>query len=153
MKYILIILVVILQSCITQEKCNERFPPQVKEIRETTYVKRDSVIPGAIIRDTLTLESIQYLKDVKIIKDTTGRAELRLYKDAYGRLIAECQAKDIDITWFEKQIKDYTEKINTVKEKYIPAWVWIFLGIILVPALVGMYKIAILILKSGFKFL
>ena len=153
MKYILIILVVILQSCITQEKCNERFPPQVKEIRETTYVKRDSVIPGAIIRDTLTLESIQYLKDVKIIKDTTGRAELRLYKDAYGRLIAECQAKDIDITWFEKQIKDYTEKINTVKEKYIPAWVWIFLGIILVPALVGMYKIAILIVKSGFKFL
>lgn len=153
MKYILIILVVILQSCITQEECTKRFPPQVKEIRETTYVKRDSVIPGAIIRDTLTLESIQYLKDVKIIKDTTGRAELRLYKDAYGRLIAECQAKDIDITWFEKQIKDYTEKINTVKEKYIPAWLWIILGIIIVPALFGMYKFIILIVKSGFKFL
>jgi len=153
MKYILIILVVILQSCITQEECTKRFPPQVKEIRETTYVKRDSVIPGAIIRDTLTLESIQYIKDVKIIKDTTGRAELRLYKDAYGRLIAECQAKDIDITWFEQQIKDYTEKIQTVKEKYIPAWLWIILGIIIVPALLGMYKIIILIVKSGFKFL
>lgn len=131
MRLLIFILFLFLTSCITKEKCNERFPPQVKEIRETTFVKRDSVIPGAIIRDTIRLDSIAYIDNFKIIKDTTGRAELRLYKDAYGRLIAECEAKGINLELLEKIIKEGKIEVHEIEKKYIPWWIWTAIGLLL----------------------
>ena len=146
-------LLLVLQSCITQEQCNKRYPPQVKEIRETTYYKRDSVIPGSKVTDTLRITDIQYLDKTRIIRDTTGRTELRLYKDAYGRLIAECEAKGISIEWLEKVVKNATTEVHTVKKKYIPWWIWVIFGIIFIPALLGSIKIIKLVLSSRLKFL
>jgi hypothetical protein len=131
MRILAFIALVFITSCVTKEKCYERFPPQVKEVRETTFVQRDSVIPGAIIRDTIRLDSIAYIQNFKIIKDTTGRAELRLYKDAYGRLIAECEAKGIDIKWLEQVIKDSKVEVNEIEKRYIPWWIWVVLGLLL----------------------
>lgn len=131
MRLVVFIFLLFLTSCITKEKCNERFPPQVKEVRETTFVKRDSVIPGAIIRDTIRLDSIAYIQNFRIVRDTTGRAELRIYKDAYGRLIAECEAKGINLELLEKIIKEGKIEVHEIEKKYIPWWMWTLIGLLL----------------------
>lgn len=70
----------------------------------TKYIRKDTVIQGATVRDTITFErwNTMQVNNVRIIRDTTGRTELRVYKDAYGRLQLQCESKDQLFTWFEK---------------------------------------------------
>lgn len=133
--YYFIIILLLLTNCTTKH------PVIINNEKETTIIKRDSLIKGATIYDTIRFETVT--DKITIIKDSTGRAELRYYKDAYGRLIAECRANDLTVEWLEKYVKEQKTEIHTVEKKYIPSWLWIIIGILIIPAAYGLFKIII----------
>jgi len=131
--YYFIIILLFVSSCSTKQ------PVIINNEKETTIIKRDSIIKGATVYDTLRIESIT--DRITIIKDSTGRVQLRYFKDAYGRLIAQCQANDLTVEWLEKYVKEKKTEIHTVEKKYIPSWLWIIVGILIIPAAYGLFKI------------
>lgn len=127
-----LILLAFLSSCITAEKCLQRFPP--KEITENTIIYKDTIIKGATVRDTIPVLTTETI----ILRDTTGRAELRFYKDAYGRTVAQCAALDQIVQNFNKEtIKEKTE----IKEvKFVPWWLYSILGVTIFLSIVGLLR-------------
>lgn len=83
-------------GCNPRVWCERNYPP----IPNIERVRVDSLIftPGATVYDTINLNSRDTLFHERLIIDSTGRAQLRIYKDAYGRLIANCEAKPDTIT-------------------------------------------------------
>ena len=60
-------------------------------VRDTTLY-----IAGAVVRDTVTeCDSIEW---ERVVHDTSGIVSLHWYRNAYGRLMAECSAKPRTIT-------------------------------------------------------
>lgn len=133
--YYWIIILFFISSCTTQQ------PTIINNEKETVIIKRDSIIKGSTVRDTITIDKVT--NNVTIIRDSLGRTELRYFKDAYGRLVAECEAKDLTVEWLEKYVKEKKTEINTVEKKYIPWWLWIIVGILIIPAAYGIFKIII----------
>jgi hypothetical protein len=133
--YYWIIILFFISSCTTQQ------PTIINNEKETFIIKRDSIIKGSTVRDTITIDKVT--NNVTIIRDSLGRTELRYFKDAYGRLVAECEAKDLTVEWLEKYVKEKKTEINTVEKKYIPWWLWIIVGILIIPAAYGIFKIII----------
>lgn len=100
----------------------EVFKPQPQIIKE--YYRKDSIIPGATIRDSFPFPIEIKGKDSVIIrnhwytvKDTNGRAELRYMIDQYGQLILECQAKDAQIEQMVEKISQVEHALKPKKEK------------------------------------
>lgn len=133
--YYWIIILFFISSCTTQQ------PTIINNEKETVIIKRDSIIKGATVYDTITLENVT--NKVTIIKDSLGRTELRYFKDAYGRLVAECEAKDLTVEWLEKYVKENKTEVINVPQKFIPSWLWIIVGILIIPAAYGILKIII----------
>ncbi len=131
--YYWIIILFFISSCTTQQ------PTIINNEKETVIIKRDSIIKGSTVYDTITIDKVT--NNVTIIRDSLGRTELRYFKDAYGRLIAECEAKDLTVEWLEKYVKENKTEIHTVEKKYIPSWLWIIVGILIIPAAYGIFKI------------
>lgn len=128
-----IIILIFLGSCTTQQ------PTIINNEKETVIIKRDSIIKGASIRDTITIDKVT--NNVTIIRDSLGRTELRYFKDAYGRLVAECEAKDLTVEWLEKYVKEKKTEVINIPKKYIPSWLWIIVGLLIIPATYGIFKI------------
>ncbi len=133
--YYLIIILIFISSCTTQQ------PTIINNEKETVIIKRDSIIKGSTLRDTITIDKVT--NNVTIIRDSLGRTELRYFKDAYGRLVAECEAKDLTVEWLEKYVKEKKTEIINIEKKYIPSWLWIIVGILIIPAAYGLFKIII----------
>ena len=130
-----IIILIFLGSCTTQQ------PTIINNEKETVIIKRDSIIKGSTVRDTITIDKVT--NNVTIIRDSLGRTELRYFKDAYGRLVAECEAKDLTVEWLEKYIKEKKTEVINIEKKYIPSWIWIIVGILIIPSAYGIFKIFI----------
>ena len=128
-----IIILIFLGSCTTQQ------PTIINNEKETVIIKRDSIIKGSTVRDTITIDKVT--NNVTIIKDSLGRTELRYFKDAYGRLVAECEAKDLTVEWLEKYVKEKKTEVINIEKKYIPWWLWVIIGILIIPAAYGIFKI------------
>lgn len=141
MKALLFISIALLTSCVTKQKCDSMFPPQVNTT--TTIIQRDSVIQGATVYDTLRLSSFhEYPVDRWVtVKDTAGRAELRFMRDAYGNLIASCEAKD---NLIKNAIQYTAQHESQVREvAYIPSWIWMLLGataLLAIPTIIHLLK-------------
>jgi hypothetical protein len=133
--YYWIIILFFISSCTTQQ------PTIINNEKETVIIKRDSIIKGSTVRDTITIDKVT--NNVTIIRDSLGRTELRYFKDAYGRLVAECEAKDLTVEWLEKYVKEKKTEIINIEKKYIPSWLWIIIGILIIPAAYGLFKIII----------
>jgi hypothetical protein len=133
--YYFIIILIFISSCTTQQ------PTIINNEKETVIIKRDSIIKGSTVRDTITIDKVT--NNVTIIRDSLGRTELRYFKDAYGRLVAECEAKDLTVEWLEKYVKEKKTEIINIEKKYIPSWLWIIVGILIIPAAYGLFKIII----------
>ena len=133
--YYWIIILIFISSCTTQQ------PTIINNEKETVIIKRDSIIKGSTVRDTITIDKVT--NNVTIIRDSLGRTELRYFKDAYGRLVAECEAKDLTVEWLEKYVKEKKTEIINIEKKYIPSWLWIIIGILIIPAAYGLFKIII----------
>ncbi len=122
-----ITLILTLYSCITPRKCAERFPPKTIVENHYTEIRKDSVIPSETLRDTIYIDSIRFiLTPGEMIKDTSANAELRIYRDAYGRLIVECESKEKRIEFLEKTIRTLSNQTSSLV--VTPNWAWVSLA-------------------------
>jgi hypothetical protein len=89
------------------------------------------------VYNTIYKDSIAYYPAYqwRVIKDTSGMAELRIMKDAMGNIIAECVAKDrkVEKTHVSDSVDSSTVKTKVVVEKKM-VW-WGYLIIILLSLL------------------
>lgn len=130
---VFIVLLVTLPGCVTQKRCNAKFPPAVEFHTEHTKetIVKDSLMPGATVYNTVFKDSIAYYPAYqwKVIRDTSGLTELRVMRDAYGNLMLQCETNDRLATRVEVlESKKDTEKKTVVKtEKETPWYNWIFI--------------------------
>lgn len=92
------ILILILSSCVTREKCNKLFPPSTKD--SIVYITKDSVsyrdttiyIPGNTItlRDTI-VDCADFEKE---LEDARTKLKIVVRK---GRLTAICECKELEV--------------------------------------------------------
>lgn len=117
------------------------------------------MVPGATVRETVNYDSLRNLiqRGIKpevinrtlIRYDTTNNLQLKILIDELGNLTAICESQDQLIQHLENEIYRYkTEKeSNTIiqEKKVVPFWVWIIIGILVLPAF---YGIAVLTSRS-----
>lgn len=121
-------------GCISKQKCLDKYPPTVETITNHTkeIIIKDSLLQGATVYNTIYKDSIAYYPAYqwRVIKDTSGLAELRIMKDAMGNIIAECTAKDrnVENTHVSDNTNTSTTKNSIVEKKYIPFWIWLIMG-------------------------
>jgi hypothetical protein len=120
----LLLPILLLTSCVTEQKCNRLFPPSVTITTDTQFVPVNVQIPGATIYDTIRLHDslviLQLTEKVTIRETDNGRAELRYWVDKYGNLVIECQAKDQIVELLNKYV---TNNRVEVRNK-IPEWIY-----------------------------
>jgi hypothetical protein len=113
-------------GCLTKSKCNALFPPSVEKETITTIIRKDSIIKGGTVRDSVIIYDSLVIKQlterVTEIHDTSNNTLLRYYIDENGKLILECQSKDRLLSWLEKTTENNTTETRT-KTDY---WPWIF---------------------------
>lgn len=114
MRFLVAFCIIILQACITQEKCHQKFPPIVETVTKFDTAFSFIPVPGASITDTITLSQIRNVPVDRIIRvvDSTGRTNLLWYKDAYGQLVVECQAREDSVR------AECVSKTTTIKEDH-----------------------------------
>lgn len=132
--FVVLVLILIVGGCTTQRRCLQKYPPQVVTEHTREVVIRDSIIKGAIITDTLIIKELEKMPIYQYVYkyDTSGKAMMRFYKDAYGRIIAECQSKDQMVQQIRETIKD-TEKqviVKVEKVKVFPWYLFVVIGIL-----------------------
>jgi len=127
MKALLYILICFgLFSCVTQEKCLQKFPPQTTTETETVIEYRDTILQGATIEKVVKKDSLIFLSgETKTYVDTSGLAELTFYRNEYGEVVAKCEAKQrrIEKLIKEKSKTEVIEKVHEKEVRYIPWWV------------------------------
>ena len=141
--YLLLLLIAIywmlvLSGCVTEKRCNAKYPPQVETITNHTkeVIRKDSILQGATIVNTIYKDSIVMMpvNQWRIIKDTSGKAELRWYKDAYGNINAQCIANSQMIEKLQEiERKGYSKSsTKVITKKEVPVWFWwLFIAVIL----------------------
>lgn len=146
-KFFIVILFLLIAGCATQRRCASKFPPQVVHTVEKHTTVRDSIIKGAIVTDTLIIKELEKIPAYQYVirYDTSGKALLRYYKDAYGRIVAECVSKDQLVEKIREIItENKTEtKVVTQKERYTPWWLYGIMGVL--AAVVVLFGIKILL--------
>ena len=152
MKYLLLILtVVIFSSCVTQKRCAQKFPPQVKVVTETVTetIYRDTTIYVHIKADTVYSEKIIYETPDGWQTEKSTLDMLYSYSTAQvinGTLKHELFQKESYIDQVIKNAikENSTNTIETIVEthevRYIPKLYWIGLGLVLGLGLIGWVK-------------
>lgn len=122
----------LLGGCISQQKCNRLYPPvkETKEYHYTKEIRKDSLLPGATVYDTLYKDSISFYPAYKTItvQDKAGLAELTWYKDAYGNLVAKCTANERMVEGIKQVIRDQINSQETKVITKVPWWMFVIIG-------------------------
>jgi hypothetical protein len=134
----ILITILLLSSigCVTEKKCNAKFPPVVETITNhtTEIIRRDSLIQGASVTNTIYKDSIVLMPVNKwqYIKDTNGIASLKWYKDAYGNIQMQCDANSrlVEMVRKEMKTKDSTNSKTVVEKKIVPFWALLVIAIL-----------------------
>ena len=117
-KVILIILMAVLSSCVTQRKCLQKFPP--KETRDSVYIETIEKVPVYLPGDTVKISAPANCPDQDLIKyeNSKLKQEISIIK---GKIISNTTVK-ADTVYVDRT--KIVEKTNTVKVpepvKYIP---------------------------------
>jgi hypothetical protein len=131
-------------SCITQRKCNAKFPPQIIVKDSVVQIIKDSII----VKDSLitvkgeTITYTEYIRDTLVFIDTIikqGNVSLQL-KANKGKLTAICKADSLQllVQMLRRQLLTITHSKATQQTivqptpkpiAYIPKWVWYCLAI------------------------
>jgi hypothetical protein len=123
-------------GCVSKQKCLDKFPPTIETITNhtTEIIRRDSLIQGASVTNTIYKDSIVLMPVNKwqVIKDTNGIASLRWYKDAYGNIQMECQANNRLIAMVRKEMKvnSQTNSKSVVEKKVVPFWALLVIAVL-----------------------
>ena len=153
MKRIIIILgtILMLSSCITQQKCNQLFPPQVKDstIVQVDTVWRDSIV--TIPSDSVVLiDSIPCPDYEKEINGLRSKIKVLIKK---GKLTATCTCDSIEMKLRLATIKEKVSRFRTEtrfsETKSKDSW-WnttvkvggyIFISLLLLALIYGIYRL------------
>lgn len=93
---VILALVVLMSSCATQKRCNEKYPPQVSDSTYTkdsiVFVPDTIIVPGetVVITDTIPCPDVVYHKEVKKNHST---AIVDINK---GKLTVECKTDSLE---------------------------------------------------------
>ena len=121
-------------SCVTQKKCNEKFPPTtVTEYLERVVV-RDTLLPGVLVRDTILLNDTLVIRElrtnVRVVRDTANNVELRMWLDKYNRLQATCEALEKKVQITEKHTATNThERVIEPPSKWLKHLPWLLFAL------------------------
>jgi hypothetical protein len=159
--YLYLLLISILAvSCVTQEKCNERFPPRIYD--SIVYVEKwhDSTI---YITDSAGITA-------QLECDTAGIVKIKAIRDMYSGqwikpsvvirdnfLTAKCvvDSGKVAAGYIEKNFKSIRVKVVNIETNIIKPWQWaqIWAGrlLILVSALFASIKFGVPLVKKVFK--
>jgi len=111
-----LLLLPLLTSCISQNRCNRLFPPSVTVKVDTVYTPVQVEIPGETITEVVRITDSLIIKElterVTVRETDQGRAELRYWVDSYGNLVIECEAKDKVIEYMRAQINTQTVEVR-----------------------------------------
>lgn len=117
-KIIIIAVLLLLSSCVTQRKCMQKFPP--KETRDSVYIEKIKEVPVFIPGDTVKVSAPINCPDQDLIKyeNSKLKQEISIIK---GKLISNTTVKPDTI---KVKVTETIEKIKEVKipepVKYIP---------------------------------
>lgn len=122
---ILLALAALLSSCCTQRPAVEM---RTETRTDTTYIDVPVYIPGGMVRDTLCLtDTITAPGEIIIRTDTTARAQLRWWRTAYGKVVAECaaleQTRAVPLPSVTRTITE-TKTVQIEVEKHVRTWAW-----------------------------
>jgi len=163
---ILLAIIMVITGCVTENKCNRKFPPQ------TIVIRKDSIIrtTNTVYRDTLVYIYIKgetkYSTDTVWVENGIAYSKkdhlVTSFADSWawvenGRLYHELIQKDtligqevkdaVRLTW-ERAERYYNKSEVQVKtERYIPKWAWWCFWISVASAAFCVYKIYRLIKK------
>jgi hypothetical protein len=132
MKILLIILALLLSSCVTQKRCNKKFPPKEFTRIDSIYIEREIVKyrDTTIYKDLppVIIEKFTPVKDTLIL--TGGYSEalcwvfdgniLGTLKEGLKPVKIEYKIKEVEKIVEVERI-EYKERVNEVK--YTPRWV------------------------------
>lgn len=118
-------------------------------VTETVYRDTTLYLPGATVRETV-YQPGDTLFCERTVVDSTGRAQLRWWRDYAGHIQAECTAKDTALTIqkvFQDRIVNKTMQVPVVV-KVVPVWVWVvfcliallILGWLLLPTILRLIR-------------
>lgn len=144
-----------LSSCVTYEKCQDKFGL----VHDTTYVHKEVQI---VVHDTIVTQAdtvgtiIKFRDNGKIITDTvvienpaTGM-QLKYWRDVAGRLRAQCESKAdtvIVTNTVTKEVKVPCPPVSTFKPSptpwYTKWWFWMCLGAALLMVFLTIIKTAL----------
>lgn len=132
-----------LTACNPRVWCERNYPP----IPSFERIRVDSLIftPGATVYDTVNFRDTLFHE--RVIVDSTGRASLKLVRDAYGNLLARCDAlPDTKTITNERTIIKENQPIHTTTESH--QWWKTALAVTCPLALAGLlYKALTLFVK------
>jgi hypothetical protein len=156
-------LIFILLALLLLSACNKRIVPTESVTRVDSVIIREVPrvieVPGGVVKETVNYDSLRALiqSGIKpevinrtlIRYDTTGNVQLKLLIDELGNLTAICQAQDQLIETMDKEIQRLSTEVRTITEvrevRFIPAYIWIIIGILALPAAVGTLRLLRLI--------
>ncbi len=103
-------LLILLQACCPKKELIERDFSRILE-REI----KDTLIPGFTIRTSFPVTQIDSfpVNVIRTIPAANGSGELRIWRDAYGNLQAECESKDKQISSLVREIERIRESKNS----------------------------------------
>lgn len=166
----IIILATTISSCVTQKRCNEKFPPNEKT--ETVIEYRDSIIevkvpvniPGQVIylASDLKCDSAGIVRDFKLKEKKGNVTAIVEVKD--GKLTVECKTDslEMEITHMAKVQNVYKSKVTELVHEiekvrapwYLEYLVWYFCISLIILLILLLYYAAKLKLKySPLRFL
>lgn len=147
-------LMCILQSCITQKKCNERYPPEIYQSDSILIVKHDTIIYDTItipgdsvsIHDTIPCPELEYHREIT-------KNHISAHVDiSKGKISVECHEDEIR-SFYQKKIEALREsRIRYIEKKIInkqdiPFVPWYLKVIIIILCLTNLW----FMVKTVFK--
>lgn len=138
MKFVLIslILLILNVSCVTEYACEKKFGFSKETTRNIIYKDTIIVTEKAIVSDTISLRDTIVFNnttyETRTILDTTGRIQLKWFRDSYNNLIAQCMAlpDTIRIEKVTTTIKETPKiQVNSSLPKNLLILIWVSLGL------------------------
>jgi len=135
MKYLIILAIVVLSSCVTAKKCNIKFPPSIT--RDSIYVETVKKVPVYIKGDSILVEVPIDCPDQEVIISETGKLK-QIISILNGKLSAKTNLKPdtIFVDRIDTRIEIKRIEVPT-PVKFTPKWIivlsWIgvaFIGIL-----------------------
>jgi len=137
MKYLVIIILIICQSCVTEKACERKFGPFESNIETKLHIlKKDTIIfqPGRIVIDTI---NFNFNDTVYIRKDSIIKAEIIKYNDNYiVRIEKKRDTIKVPQTKIEVEKKYIVKTVNK-----IPIWIIVMLIVLTIIIILILIRI------------